>query len=133
MTNRTAVLKAPALIVAVAILTIAATALSAAEHGSLPPSALPGVLDLEMIERHEMPWVDVEALLAEDTAREGAEMPVAPRFATNIEVAYTPANSGTWETFDNGSRLWRLRISSPDALSLSLGMERFDVPEGAAF
>jgi len=133
MTNRRAVLKAPALIVAVAILTIAATALSAAERGSLPPSALPGVLDLETIERHEMPWVDVEALLAEDAAREGAEMPVAPRFATNIEVAYTPANSGTWETFDNGSRLWRLRISSPEALSLSLGMERFDLPEGAAF
>jgi hypothetical protein len=77
--------------------------------------------------------VDVEALLAEDAERESSDEPVAPRFAKNIQVEYTLDTSGTWETLGDGSRLWRLRLSSPGALNLNLGLEHFDLPEGAAF
>ena len=60
-------------------------------------------------------------------------VPVAPRIGKVLEVDYTLDNSGTWEVLEDGSRLWRLRISSPGALSLSLGLKRFDLPEGAMF
>jgi len=80
-----------------------------------------------------MPIVDVVSLEAEDHERERSGSPVAPRFAKNIPVVYTLDNSGTWETLNDGSRVWRLRIASPGALSLNLGLGRFELPDGAEF
>ncbi len=114
-------------------LLIGSTYLFSAEARSLPRSALPGVRSIDTIEHREMPRVDVDTLLAEDVERESAGVPVAPRFAKNIQVEYTLDNSGTWETLEDGSRLWRLRLSSAGALSLNLGLDLFDLPEGAAF
>jgi len=122
-----------AILMTVVMLFIGSTTLFSAEAGSLPRSALPGVRSIDTIERREMPWVDVEALLVEDTEWESSRVPVAPRFAKNIQVEYTLDNSGTWETLEDGSRLWRLRLSSADALSLNLGLELFNLPKDAAF
>jgi hypothetical protein len=122
-----------ALLIAVIAVFGFSTTLHAANRGAIPRSALPGVQPLDAIELREMPGVDVEALMAEDFDRQRSRVPVAPRFAQNIPVAFSTANSGTWETLSDGSRLWRLRVTSPGALSLNLGLERFDLPEGAAF
>ncbi|MFV2072696.1 MAG: serine protease [Thermoanaerobaculales bacterium] len=110
---------------------VIATGTAAAASSGLPPSALPGTKALESVRQMVMPRVDVPSLLAEDAVREGAGKPVAPRFAQSIPVSFTPDNSGTWETLADGSDLWRLRISSPGALSLSLGLAKFDLPAGA--
>jgi hypothetical protein len=115
------------------MLLIGLTTVFSAEANRLPRSALPGVQAIDTIERREMPKVDIDALLAEDVERENSGKPVAPRFAKNLPVDYTPDNSGTWETLADGSRLWRLRLSSAGALSLNLGLEDFDLPENAAF
>ena len=122
-----------ATLVTAIMLLIGSTTLFSADAGSLPRSALPGVRSIDTIEHREMPWFDVEALLTDDLARENSGKPVAPRFAKNIPVDYTPDNSGTWETLEDGSRLWRLRLSSAGALSLNLGLDNFDLPENAAF
>ena len=122
-----------ATVIASMMMFIGSTTLFSADAGFLPRSALPGVRSIDTIENREMPRVDVEALLAEDAVRERSGVPAPARFAKDIRVAYTPATSGTWETLNDGSHLWRLRISSPGALSLNLGLERFDLPEGAAF
>jgi len=122
-----------AILMTAVMLFIGSTTLFSAEAGSLPRSALPGVQSIDTIERREMPWVDVDALLAEDVERETSGVPVAPRFAKNIQVEYSLDNSGTWETLDDGSRLWRLHLSSAGALSLNLGLGLFDLPKGAAF
>ena len=115
------------------MLFIGSTTLFSAEARSLPRSALPGVQTIDTIEHREMPRVDVDTLLAEDAVRENSGRPVAPRFAKNIQVDYTLDNSGTWETLEDGSRLWRLRLSSPGALSLNLSLGLFDLPEDADF
>ena len=115
------------------IMFIGSTILFSADGGSLPRSALPGVRSIDTIDHREMPRVDVEALLAEDAERESSGVPAPARFAKSLSVALTLDNSGTWETLDDGSRLWRVRISSPGALSLNVGLEKFDLPEGAAF
>jgi hypothetical protein len=112
---------------------VGSATVATAGQDRLPRSAFPGVASIDAIERREMPRIDVETLLAEDAERDSSRVPVAPRFAKTIDVAYTPDNSGTWETLDDGSRLWRLRISSPGALSLSLGLRRFKLPAGSAF
>jgi hypothetical protein len=115
------------------VLFLGSTNLFSGNAGTLPRSSLPGVQSIDTIERREMPRVDVEALLADDVERERSGKPMAPRFAKNIPVEYTLDNSGTWETLDNGSRLWRLRLSSQGALSLNLGIEGFNLPDDAAF
>ena len=99
--------------------------------GEPPVSLRKAVGPQAAVERWVMPPVDVERLRAEDEIRDRALTPGPTRFATPIEVDYGPANSGTWETLSDGSRLWRLRIASPGALSLNLGLRHFDLPVGA--
>jgi lysyl endopeptidase len=85
----------------------------------------------EQVERKILPVIDVERLLAEDKLHgKNTQEPGPLRFAVAADVAFTLENSGTWQTLPDG-RLWRLRIQSPAAMNLSLGITRFDMPEGA--
>jgi len=102
-----------------------------AEAGT-PPGVLPGAELLENVQLTVMPAVDVTALLVEDQKRAVTDTPRPLRVGTSLPVSFTPEYSGTWETLADGSRLWRLRIVSPGALNLSLGLDRFDLPSGAA-
>ena len=125
-------LRATITLLTATVLAGGASVLSAQATG-LPPSALPKAKSVDSVQRMVMPAVDVEALLTEDAELDRSRVPAPARFAKGIPVAFTPADSGTWEELDDGSRLWRLRISSPGALSLNLGLERFDLPPGASF
>ena len=99
----------------------------------LPTAMEPGRLQISAVETRVMPMVDIAALEAEDLDLESSGRPFAPRFAKNFQVTYTLDNSGTWETLNDGSHRWRLRLVSPGALSLNLGLERFELPTGAEF
>jgi hypothetical protein len=121
-----------AALIATTMLIFGPTPLLAVGGGSLPRSALPGTQPLDTVEHHEMPWFDVEALRAEDVERERSGMPVT-RIGKVLPVVFNPDNSGTWEVLEDGSRLWRIRVSSPGAVSLSLSLKRFDLPDGARF
>jgi len=85
---------------------------------------------LERVERHLLPRVDVERLLAEDAAREGLELPL--RVGQPILERLSPATHGTWDDLPDGGRLWRLRISSEGARWLALALGRHDLPQGAS-
>jgi hypothetical protein len=84
------------------------------------------------VERHVLPDVDGEQLSTEARAGDAnrATKPGPYRFAEPIEVALGPDNSGTWDELADGGRLWRLRIVSPGARSLSLGLTTFELPTG---
>lgn len=43
----------------------------------------------------------------------------------------SPENSGTWTYLSDGSRVWRLKITSPGALALGMYYDRFWLPPGA--
>ena len=125
-------------IVRIAALTLAVTAVMTAQTtahaaGSVPRSALPGAKSIDTVQRMVMPEVDVAELLAEDAAKENSGAAAPTRFAVGLAVSFTPDNSGTWETLDDGSRLWRLRMSSPGAQTVSLGLQTFDLPPNARF
>lgn len=82
------------------------------------------------VERKILPTVDFNSLLAEDRQRgKDPQHPRPLRIAVSAEVAYTLDNSGTWQNVTDG-RLWRLRIQSPAALNISLGITRFEMPDG---
>ena len=80
------------------------------------------------VEVKTLPPLDTNRLLAEDRDRP-KDSPL--RVAVAVHVDFTPQNSGTWLTQPDDSRIWRLCIHSPGAGSLSLGLSRFDLPEGA--
>jgi hypothetical protein len=85
----------------------------------------------ELVERKILAKIDTERLLAEDRARgKDAQRPGPYRFAFATDVTLTLSNSGTWQTLADG-RLWRLRIQSPGAKNLNLGITRFAMPDGA--
>jgi hypothetical protein len=77
-----------------------------------------------------LPPVDRAALMSEDQQQASLApdgTPVAPRFATLLDVALNPHNSGVWETLADGRRLWRLRIESAAAYSLHLLYDRWEL------
>jgi V8-like Glu-specific endopeptidase len=80
------------------------------------------------VELREVPSVDFAVVTLEDIEREAAGL--APRFAIPNEVAITPDTDGLWEMVGPDLALWRLRISSPGALSINLGFTRYRMPEG---
>ena len=123
----------PATLIVGMMLFAGASTVHAAGASRIPRSALPDVRTLDTVERREMPRVDVQRLLAEDAERQRTNVPLPTRYAINHQVSLTPETSGTWETLDDGSRLWRLRLSSPGALSISLGIEEFGLRAGTAF
>ncbi len=106
---------------------------SAARRVGIPPGLLPGAQSLEHVERTFMPAVDEAALRGEDAQNEAAGIPAPVRYAVGQAVSINPDVDGTWETLADESRLWRLRIVSPGAQTLSLGLDLFDLPQGGAF
>lgn len=78
-----------------------------------------------------MPAVDVQRLLEEDiiNTRHIPDMPY--RFGSITNVNYNFNNSGTWDVLSDGSRIWRLRITSEGALSIYAIFNNFYLPEGA--
>lgn len=119
-------------ILAVSTLAFTAVEAEAGTRRGLPPGLVQPVKAIEEVARIEMPIVDVATYRAEDDARRFAAEPAPLRFAAGIETAITPDGDGSWEVLADGSSLWRLRIASPGALSLNLGLDRFRLPNGAS-
>jgi hypothetical protein len=103
----------------------------AAERRGLPPGLLQPVKAVESVARVLMPAVDEAAYRVQDEERARSVPPLPERFAATHATAITPESDGTWETLADGSSLWRVRIASEGALSLNLGLDRFELPDGA--
>ncbi len=52
------------------------------------------------------------------------------RFGVNMEVDLSSSTHGIWTTQPNGDRVWKLGMSSRNALSLNFVMDQFTIPEG---
>ncbi|GJM32290.1 MAG: hypothetical protein DHS20C18_12910 [Saprospiraceae bacterium] len=77
-----------------------------------------------------MSSVDVAKARVEDAVKD--LQPGTPwRFALPIAVNLNLKNSGTWEQLPDGSRVWRLRIDCPGAISVNFLYSDFFLPEGA--
>ncbi len=101
---------------------------SRAQEPQPPQPLAQGAQPLSQVAVLEMPSVDVAALLAEDAANNGKDVP--PRFAAPLAVQVSPQAYGTWETSRSGELVWRLRIQSEGAVSLNLGFARYWMPAG---
>ncbi|MGF1587163.1 MAG: trypsin-like peptidase domain-containing protein [Bacteroidales bacterium] len=78
----------------------------------------------------EMEKVNVNALIEEDKTLDTLTA-IPYRFGENLHVDLNPKNSGVWDILDDGSRIWRLGITSRGAVSINLAFNRYHLPEGA--
>jgi hypothetical protein len=75
-----------------------------------------------------IPPLDLPAIRAEDAQRAAAGLP--PRFAVDYPVLVRPDLAGEWDAPASGVRRWRLRVTSPAAVSLSFGFAGYWMPPG---
>ncbi|HOP05725.1 MAG TPA: trypsin-like peptidase domain-containing protein [candidate division Zixibacteria bacterium] len=76
-----------------------------------------------------MESINLPTLLVEDSLEAADGLPY--RFGYPFDVKYNLSNSGRWDELEDGSRVWRLRISAPGAYSINLLYDRFVMPKGA--
>jgi len=57
----------------------------------------------------------------------------ALRYAYPVWVNYTLENAGVWQQLKDGSKLWRLKVNIPGALSTNTYYDEFWLPEGSKF
>ncbi|MEZ5064459.1 MAG: FlgD immunoglobulin-like domain containing protein [bacterium] len=126
--NRPFALRALGLVAAVSLLPVVADA----RRGPAPLSANALGRSLSEVATFPIEPRDVEALRVA-TDRVSREDGAPLQFADPVAVSITPATHGTWETFPDGSRLWRLRFDAPGATDLNLGLTHFRLPVGATF
>lgn len=102
---------------------------SAQERTVLPSEQHASIQTVSSIPMEELPAVDGEAL-REEAEQHPAE--IGPyRYGRVLDTDFSPAHDGTWEQLPSRDWLWRLRLKSHDAVSLSLGFTQFHLPEGA--
>lgn len=84
-------------------------------------------LNISEIETFSLPSLDVQTLTNQnDNIPKDSPL----RFAEAVEVEINPNSHGTWSSFDETIKIWRLRIVSPGSLSLNIGFTTFRMPEG---
>ncbi len=72
---------------------------------------------------------DWEKIHNEDSFNNMIGMPM--RAGISFKAGLNPQNSGTWDTLNCGTLIWRVKIHSPGAKSLSLIIDDFNMPENA--
>ena len=95
----------------------------------LPSQQHPSVQAAATVPLKTMPSVDEAALRAEDRELRGRVGP--HRYGTVVDTRFSPEQHGSWERLPSGNWLWRLRIRSRGAKSLSIAFTQFDLPDGA--
>ena len=98
-----------------------------------PASFRKNVPDLRTSEKTQiiLPSLDMEKIQQEDKEDDANGMP--PRFGYIHDVSLSLDNSGEWTILSDSSRIWRLVLNCPNALSVNLLYDKFWLPDGAEF
>ena len=100
------------------------------EQGGIPVS-LQRSLDAPLGVR--LPNVDVAALAAQDQVND-QDKSIPWRFGKNHAVNLDLDNSGTWSVLEDGTRVWRIGLECPNALSVNFEFHDFrPAPGGRIF
>lgn len=101
----------------------------AQEHPQLPSQQNATVRTTAEVPLQSLSPPGVERLRVEDSRRRREGRPY--RYGKNIDTNFSPTQNGMWEQLPSGDWLWRLRLRSRDAVSLSIQLSPFDLPAGA--
>lgn len=87
-------------------------------------------LSTRNIDPIELPPLDLEALIAEDSIND-LDKSLPWRYGVVRPLLLDPSRDGVWTNLQYGGRIWRAAIKSPDAVNLSINFNDFNLPEGA--
>lgn len=76
-----------------------------------------------------LPKVDVQAQIKAEELEKGKDL--SPRYGFAHQVDHSLSTHGTFETLEDGSRLWRLNYKSEGAFFSMLSLKNFKLAEGA--
>jgi len=106
-----------------------ATGPAAAQQPRLPSQRHPSLQAETEIPLQTLSFSGAERLRAQDARQDDRVGPF--RYGKHLEAGYTPSRHGAWEQLASGDWVWRLRIRSRDARSVSVGLPTFQLPPGA--
>jgi hypothetical protein len=112
------------------LLVTATNSFAQISEGGVPPSFFNNNLR-NTVAMKTMPRVNVDSLRSADEKDRNNNKPF--RFGYAMKVNLNLENSGTWETLENGDKIWRLKIFSEDAYSINLIFDKFWLPENSQF
>ena len=93
-------------------------------EGGTPPSFTNHLSD-SLVDKRIIPSINVKEVMLEDSKRPG------PLWAgRSIAVKLNMTNSGTWTALPDGSRIWRLKLTSAGAKAIAVCYDDFYIPEG---
>ena len=118
-------------ILLISIFYIITISLSAQRSTDEMPFGLKEGFKMQAIEKVVLKSPDLERIKKEDLENDLKHGPL--RYACSVMVKYTTENSGVWQQFDDGSKIWRLKVNLPGALSTNTYYNRFWIPEGSSF
>lgn len=111
--------------------------LSVVSNAQINIGGLPVSFSLETkTAAEEIPFVrtavlDMESIEQEDLFEDTGFSKLGRRFGIDHIVDYGMDGSGVWSCLQDGSKLWRLGIECPDALSINLTFDQYLLPPGA--
>ncbi|MBK8226990.1 MAG: trypsin-like peptidase domain-containing protein [Flavobacteriales bacterium] len=99
------------------------------EHGGIPLTIARGA-DLPLIEGTTLAAPDLAELAAQDALND-LDKGIPYRFGYNHAVDFDLGNSGTWGLLEDGTRIWRMEIECPGAISINFEFNEYHLPLGA--
>ena len=98
-----------------------------------PVSFKTGIPNLRKSDQTHKVMTPIDMITIEQEDMDDEANGIPPRFGYPHEVNLNLDNSGEWQMLPDGSKLWRLVISCPGALSINLLYDKFWLPDDAKF
>lgn len=102
-------------------------------EGGLPWSMKNELVASQNVSKVIFPEPDYAQYLAEDEADAKAGLAKPYRVAAIVPSDINLQNSGTWTYLEDGSKIWRMEISVPNAKALRFNYDKFNLPVGVRF
>ena len=87
-------------------------------------------LNLEMVEPILLPPINLELIQQEDMIND-LDKSIPWRYGVTRPITLNLQTNGVWSTLENGDRVWRVAIKSPEALNMSVNFNDFHLPIGS--
>jgi hypothetical protein len=108
-----------------------AAALAQISQGGTPLSfEISEKITLNEVPFEKLPSIDTKRFLEEDEIGD-LQKDVPWRFGKVHQVSLNPSNSGVFDILADGTKIWRLGITCPSALSINITFDMYKLPEGA--
>ena len=112
------------------ILLIVSNGFAQISHGGQPLSFSSTIA--QNIPIYTTPTQNIKKLINEDAVTDKYK-DIAWRFGIEIPVNINLNNAGFWETLNNGDRVWRIILKSPNAKTININYSHFYLPKGGRF